>query len=79
VRLFNRCTIGATLDARLALSVTAVCEKTSLSRMSAKERKAYNAAIDACNAPYVMKRGTMYRSVAAHCRVDVMAKYARHR
>jgi len=77
VRLFNRCAIGASLDGRLALSVMKVCEKTSLYRMSAKEREAYNAAIDACNAPYVMKRGTIYRSVAAHCRVDVMAEYAK--
>jgi hypothetical protein len=77
VWLFNRCTIGATLDGRLALSVMTVCEKTSLHQMSAKEREAYDAAIYACNAPYVMKRGTIYRSVAAHCRVDVIAEYAR--
>jgi hypothetical protein len=77
VRLFKRCTIGGILDGGLALSVMKVCEKTSLYRMSAKEREAYNAAIDACNAPYVMKHGTMYRSVSAHCRVDVMAEYAR--
>jgi hypothetical protein len=77
VGLFNRCTIGASLDGRLALSVMKVCEKTSLYRMSAKEREAYNAAIDACNRPYVLKRGTIYRSVAAHCRVDVIAEYAR--
>jgi hypothetical protein len=76
VRLFKRCAIGATLDGRLALSVTRVCEKTSLARMPAKERAAYEAAIDGCNAPYALKRGTIYRSVAAHCRVDVMAQYA---
>jgi hypothetical protein len=77
VRLFKRCAIGASLDGRLALSVMKVCEKSSLSRLPAKERAAYEAAIDGCNAPYALKRGTIYRSVAAHCRVDVMAQYDR--
>jgi hypothetical protein len=77
VRLFKRCAIGASLDGRLALSVMKVCEKSSLARMPAKERAAYETAIDGCNRPYVLKPGTIYRSVAAHCRVDVMAQYDR--
>jgi hypothetical protein len=77
VRLFKRCAIGASLDGRLALSVMKVCERSSLARMPAKERAAYEAEIDGCNRPYVLKRGTIYRSVAAHCRVDVMAQYDR--
>src|SRR5215469_6133894 len=67
VRLFKRCAIGANLDGWLALSVMKVCEKSSLARMPAKERAAYEAAIDGCNRPYALKRGTIYRSVAAHC------------
>jgi hypothetical protein len=77
VRLFKRCATGASLDGLLALSVMKVCERSSLARMPAKERAAYEAAIDGCNRPYVLKPGTRYRSVAAHCRVDVMAQYDR--
>ena len=76
-RLFNLCTIGASFDAELALQVHDVCEKTSLAKLPEKERQAYKAAIRACNAPYVKKRGTIYRSVAAHCRVDAMADFAK--
>lgn len=76
-RLFNLCTIGASFDAELALRVDEVCEKTSLAKLPENERQAYEAAIDACNAPYVKKRGTINRSVAAHCRVDAMADFAK--
>jgi hypothetical protein len=68
--------MGASIDGRLALSVMKVCDKSSLARMPAKERAAYEAAIEGCNRPYALKPGTIYRSVAARCRVDVMAQYA---
>jgi hypothetical protein len=77
VRLFKLCAIGASLDGRLAASVHEVCERTVIAKLPEKEREAYEAAIAACNAPYVRKRGTIYRSVAAHCRVDVMADFAK--
>ncbi len=76
-RLFKLCAVGASLDGELALRVSEVCEKSFLTGLPGKEREAYEAAIDACNAPYAGKRGTMYRSVAAHCRVDVMARFAK--
>ena len=76
-RLFALCAVGASLDGRLALSVEKVCERSFLAQLPAKEREAYRAAIDACNAPYATKRGTIYRSVAAHCRVDIMAAFAK--
>jgi hypothetical protein len=75
-RLFRLCAIGASLDGRLALSVENVCEKT-LFRLPEKEREAYRAAIDACNAANARKRGTIYRAVAAHCRVDAMDAFAK--
>jgi hypothetical protein len=75
-RLFRLCAVGASLDGRLALLVEKVCERSSLAQLPGKEREAYQAAIDACNAPYARKRGTIYRSVAAHCRVDAMASFA---
>lgn len=74
--LFKRCAIGASLDAMLTVPVEEVCERSRLVNLSPEERKAYEAAIHDCNAPYVRKRGTIYRSIAAHCRVEVMAKYA---
>jgi hypothetical protein len=77
VRLFRLCAIGASLDGRLALQAGKVCEKRFLAQLQGKERDAYRAAIDACNAPYASKRGTIYRSVAAHCRVDAMAAFAK--
>jgi hypothetical protein len=76
-RRFRLCAIGASLDGRLALSVNKVCERRSLARLPDKERDAYRAAIDACNAANAHKRGTIYRSVAAHCRVDAMEAFAR--
>jgi hypothetical protein len=76
-RLFRLCATGASLDGKLALSVGKVCEKSFLAKLPPKERDAYQAAIDACNAPYIHKRGTLYRSAAAHCRVGVMADFAK--
>ncbi len=77
VRRFKLCSIGASLDGPLALRVSEVCEKAYLSKLPEKEREAYRAAIDACNAPYAARQGTMYRSIAAFCRVDMMAQYAK--
>jgi hypothetical protein len=77
VRRFKLCAIGATLDGPLSARVGEVCEKAYLSKLPENERKAYAAAIYACNAPYVAKRATIYRSVSAHCRVDAMAQYAK--
>ena len=76
-RRFKGCAIGARLDGVLALGVEGVCDKAYLSRLRGRERAAYRAAIEACNAPYAKKQGSIYRSSAAHCRVDIMAKYAR--
>jgi hypothetical protein len=78
-RLFKLCAIGAAFDGELALSVNGVCEKRSLAKLPGKERHDYEAAIDACNERYVAKRGSIYRSAAAHCRVEVMARVARDR
>jgi hypothetical protein len=64
-RLFEHCGIGASLDGELALRVSQVCEKTSLAKMPEQELEAYGAAIDACNARYARKRGSMYRSASA--------------
>jgi hypothetical protein len=76
-RVFKLCAVGASLDGRLALSVEKVCERSFLAQLPDKEREAYRAAIDACNAANAQKRGTIYRSVAAHCRVDAMAAFAK--
>ncbi|MGO9543808.1 MAG: hypothetical protein ACLPPF_03325 [Rhodomicrobium sp.] len=76
-RLFKLCAVGASFDGELALRVDRVCEKSFLSGLPGKEREAYEAAIDSCNAPYAKKRGSIYRSVAARCRVDVMLQFAK--
>ncbi|MFZ1109819.1 MAG: hypothetical protein WAN43_15910 [Rhodomicrobium sp.] len=76
-RRFRRCAIGARLDGDLALRVNDVCEKAWLSHLRGPKRAAYEAAIGACNAPYAARQGSMSRSAAAHCRVDVMAEYAK--
>ncbi len=73
---FKRCAIGARLDGELALRVEEVCGKAFLSRLRGEDRAGDEAAIDACNAPNAKKLGGIYRSIAAHCRVGVMAKYA---
>jgi len=77
-RLFKLCAIGATLDGELAAAVEEVCEKP-LATLPEEKREAYEAAIEACNAPYARKRGSLYRSLAAWCRVDAMASYAEGR
>jgi len=76
-RLFKLCAIGARLDGELAASANEVCEKTSFAKMTKKKREAYEAAISACNAPYAKKRGSINRSAAARCRVDVMEDYSK--
>lgn len=77
VDLFKLCAIGSSSDARLAVPVLAICEKHFLSKLTAERRKAYAAAIEKCNAQYAKRQGTMYRSMAASCRVNMTYKYSK--
>jgi hypothetical protein len=76
VRIFKLCAIGATLDGVLALRVQEKCEKRVLSTLPATRRKDYEAGIQACNAQYFRKKGSIYRSRTVFCHVDVIEKYA---
>jgi hypothetical protein len=76
VRLFTLCAMGASLDGRLAVPVKENCEKRFISRLTAERRKTYEAELEACNAKYAQRQGTINRSANAFCRVDVISKYA---
>jgi hypothetical protein len=77
VRLFKKCAIGASLDGRLALRAVENCEKRFLPNLPEVRQREYRKEIEVCNAPYVSKQGTIYRSKSAHCRVSVALKYSK--
>jgi hypothetical protein len=77
VRLFKKCAVGASLDGRLALRAVENCEKRFLAGLPDPREREYRKDMEACNAPYASKQGTIYRAKSAHCRVGVALKYSK--
>ena len=75
--LFGLCSYGANGDVPLGEIVTKRCEGDFLAKQNPAQRKTYNRAIKRCDDEYKNEDGSMYRAMAAGCRVDVAQSYAR--
>lgn len=78
-RLFKLCALGSAFDGALSAPVSEACERDALVNLSPPRRKAYEAALKACNDRYARKPGPLFLSHAAFCRVGAMEKYGRRR
>jgi|RhiMethySRZTD1v2_1073278.scaffolds.fasta_scaffold33090_3 hypothetical protein len=78
MELFEACAYGASGDTGLSEAVIENCEKNFAGRLSAAQRKTYDAEVKRCDAKARGGReGTMYISAAAFCRAGVAQNYAR--
>ena len=53
------------------------CESGFVARLTPKQRASYQRQIRQCERKYARETGTMYRSFAASCRVNVALRFAR--
>ncbi|HXW15375.1 MAG TPA: lysozyme inhibitor LprI family protein [Terriglobia bacterium] len=74
----HNCAWGSSLDGYLATIVVSKCEKTFLEKLSPAGKKRYHDEMQLCGYEYARQEGTMYRSAAALCAVDVAARFAAH-
>ncbi|MCX7310238.1 MAG: hypothetical protein NTV56_00560 [Alphaproteobacteria bacterium] len=77
MELFGLCSYGASGDVPLGEIVTKKCEGDFLAKLSQAQRKTYHRAIKRCDDVYKNEDGSMYRAMAAGCRVDLAQSYAR--
>jgi hypothetical protein len=64
------CAWGSSIDVMLAGTASETCEK-DYAKMSAADRKTMNAMRSRCARKYRDEEGTMYRSMEAHCQLNV--------
>jgi uncharacterized protein len=72
----RECAWGSSADTQLAPIVIKKCESTFFSRLSRAAQKRYADEMQLCAYEYAGQEGTMYRSAAALCQVDVAARFA---
>lgn len=77
VELFRACSGGASGDVEFGAVVVKNCEGGFLGRLTAQQKKVYDAEQRRCARKYANEQGTMYRSFEAHCGAEVAQKYAR--
>jgi hypothetical protein len=74
---FGICSYGASGDVPLGQIVIEKCEGSFLAKLSKVQQRGYDREIKACDDDYKNKDGSMYRAMAAGCRVDIAQSYAR--
>jgi hypothetical protein len=74
---FGICSYGASGDVPLGQIVTEKCEGDFLAKLTKAQRRTYEQKIKTCDDEYKNEDGSMYRAMAAGCRVDVAQSYAR--
>jgi hypothetical protein len=71
------CAYGSSIDTAIAGTAQQVCEARFASKLNAAEKAGYNSLLNRCAAKYAKEEGTMYRSMAAFCSLNVSLTYAR--
>ena len=74
---YRACTRVTTQDVPFAEAVVGKCESGFVARLTPKQRASYQRQIRQCERKYARETGTMYRSFAASCRVNVALRFAR--
>jgi hypothetical protein len=73
---YRACTRATTQDVQFAEAVVGKCESGFVARLTPKQRASYQRQIRS-ERKYARETGTMYRSFAASCRVNVALRFAR--
>ena len=71
VSAYESCIVGSSFDVPLAAIAIDICESAFKSKLAAPQRKSYERRMDQCERKYERQSGSMYRSYAATCRVEV--------
>ena len=74
--LFEICQFGASGDVSLGAIVTHKCEGDFLTKLSSRQRRAYQREQERCLRKYSEQDGTMYRSFEASCGAGVARNYS---
>lgn len=73
--LARSCASGTSVDVGLTSAAIQRCEK-DFARITRAERAMYTQLSHRCEKKYAKERGTMYRSAASFCRLDVAATFS---
>jgi hypothetical protein len=65
------CAYGSSLDVQFVASATAICDR-GFGAMTAAHKAAYESLLGQCGAKYENESGTLYRSMAAFCTLEVV-------
>jgi hypothetical protein len=74
---YRACTRTTTQDVEFAEIAVSKCESGFLGRLKPKQRTSYRRQMSQCERKYARETGTMCRSFAASCRVNVALRFAR--
>jgi hypothetical protein len=77
LEIFQACSYTASGDVPLGEAVIKRCEGDFAPKLSAAQRKSYDAEIKRCWQKYRRESGTMYRSFEAFCAAGVAQNYSR--
>jgi hypothetical protein len=75
-RLLSDCALGASGDVARGGIVREKCERDFLPGLGPKEARAYRAGLARCARKYAKQEGSMYRSMAAFCAVELAERYS---
>jgi len=76
VELARNCALGASGDYAIARTAQTKCTADFEKKLSRAEKRTYDSLIAKCDRKYAKMEGTMYISMAAHCRLNVSRLYS---
>jgi hypothetical protein len=75
--LYGKCTWGSSIDVQFAAIVVEKCRGEFLAKLTSQRRVAYQRQHEKCTRKYRNRDGTLYRSLAASCTVNVADDFAK--
>ena len=73
---FTNCNGGGNGDVTLGQIVTERCQADFLTKLSAKQRRTYQAGVKSCNDEIKEDEGTLSRAIGAGCRANLAQNFA---
>jgi hypothetical protein len=76
MELFSNCNGGGSGDINLGQIATEKCQSDFLTKLSAKQRRTYQAGVKSCNDQIKEDEGTLSRAIGAGCRANLAQNFA---